>query len=202
MMKRNLLVIGMALMLSACGFHLRGTQQTELALKEINVSARDAYGETVRMVREAMETNGVKVYAGAPYRMIIVREQENRRAASYSSNARGVEYQLNLRADYEIRGMNNLLLTTGWADVQSYYNQDDNNLTGSDQEEALVRNEMRRNLVQQLVQQVGQISPTQLDQMQQDAEARARAEAEALEAASRRRAAEPMQSPIIQPSFE
>ena len=44
MIKRNLLVIGLAVMLSACGFQLRGTGSTELSVKEMDVSARNAYG--------------------------------------------------------------------------------------------------------------------------------------------------------------
>ena len=35
MIKRNLLVMGLAVLLSACGFQLRGTGVTELSLKEI-----------------------------------------------------------------------------------------------------------------------------------------------------------------------
>ena len=42
MIKRNLLVIGLAVMLSACGFQLRGTGSTELSVKEMDVSARNA----------------------------------------------------------------------------------------------------------------------------------------------------------------
>jgi LPS-assembly lipoprotein len=41
-----------------------------------------------------------------------------------------------------------------------------------------------------------QISPTQLDQLQQTAEARAKAEAQALEAAQKAEAETPRQSPI------
>ncbi|EGH27882.1 rare lipoprotein B, partial [Pseudomonas syringae pv. japonica str. M301072] len=47
MIKRNLLVMGLAVLFSACGFQLRGTGTTELAIKELDVSARNAYGETV-----------------------------------------------------------------------------------------------------------------------------------------------------------
>ena len=40
MIKRNLLVMGLAVMLSACGFHLRGTGTNELAIKELDLTAR------------------------------------------------------------------------------------------------------------------------------------------------------------------
>ena len=173
----------------------------QFALKELDVSARDAYGDTVQQVREVLENNGVRVYAGAPYKLVIARETENRRSASYSSGARTAEYELTMALDYEIRGGQNLLLTGNKVEVQNYYQQDDNNLAGSDQEAAQLRSELRREMIQQLTQNLQQITPAQLDQLQQTAEARARAEAEALEAARRARESQvaPQQSPIELP---
>ena len=200
-MKRNLLVIGLAGLLSACGFQLRGTGDVQFALKELDVSARDAYGETVQQVRDVLEDNGVRVYAGAPYKLVIAREAENRRSASYNSGARTAEYELTMALDYEIRGAQDLLLTGNKVEVQNYYQQDDNNLAGSDQEAAQLRSELRREMIQQLTQNLQQITPAQLDQLQQTAEARAKAEAEALEAARRTRESQvaPQQSPIELP---
>jgi LPS-assembly lipoprotein len=202
MMKRNLLVIGLAGLLSACGFQLRGTGDVQFAVKELDVTARDAYGDTVQQVREVLENNDVRVYAGAPYKLVITRETENRRTASYSSGARTAEYELTMALDYEIRGAQNLLLTGDKIEVQNYHQQDDNNLAGSDQEAAQLRNELRRELIQQLTLRLQQITPAQLDQLQQTAEARAKAEAEALEAARRARESQvaPQQSPIELPS--
>ncbi|MBF8162846.1 LPS assembly lipoprotein LptE [Ectopseudomonas hydrolytica] len=202
MMKRNLLVIGLAALLSACGFQLRGTGDVQFALKELDVSARNAYGETVKELREILTRNDVRVHAGAPYKLVLSNESENRRTASYSSGARTAEYELTLGLEYEIRGAQNLLLTGNKLEVQNYYQQDDNNLTGSDQEAAQLRNELRRELIQQLALRLQQITPAQLDQLQQTAEARAKAEAEALEAARSAREAQvaPQQSPIELPS--
>lgn len=201
-MKRNLLVIGLAGLLSACGFQLRGTGDVQFALKELDVSARDAYGDTVQQVREVLENNDVRVYSGAPYKLVITRESENRRSASYSSGARTAEYELTMALEYEIRGTQNLLLTGNKVEVQNYYQQDDNNLAGSDQEAAQLRSELRREMIQQLMFSLQQITPERLDQLQQTAEARAKAEAEALEAQRRARESQvaPQQSPIELPS--
>ena len=201
-MKRNLLIIGLAGLLSACGFQLRGTGDMQFALKELDVSARDAYGDTVQQVREVLENNDVRVYSGAPYKLVIARETENRRSASYSSGARTAEYELTMSLEYEIRGAKNLLLTGNKVEVQNYYQQDDNNLAGSDQEAAQLRSELRREMIQQLIFSLQQITPERLDQLQQTAEARARAEAEALEAERRARESQvaPQQSPIELPS--
>ncbi len=199
MIKRNLIVIGLAVLLSACGFQLRGTGDVQFALKELDVSARNAYGETVNQVREVLQDNGVRVYPGAPYRLVLSDEQENQRSASFTSAARTAEYELTKTLTYEIRGSKDLLLMSNKLEVQSYYTQDGNNLIGGDQEAAQLRQEMNRELIQQLVQRLQQVSPDQLDQLQQAAEAKAEAEAEALEAARQQQAAQPQQSPIQLP---
>jgi LPS-assembly lipoprotein len=196
MMKRNLLVIGLAALLGACGFQLRGTGDVDFALKELDVSARNAYGDTVKQVREVLQNNGVRVHSGAAYRLVLSNEQETQRTASYTSSARTAEYELTMTLDYEIRGAQNLLLSSNQLEAQNFYAQDGNNLVGSDQEAAQLRNEMRRELVQQLAQRLQQVTPAQLDQLQQTAEAKAKVEADALEAARQREASQPQQSPV------
>lgn len=200
MMKRNLMVIGLAVLLSACGFQLRGTGTADFALKEVDLQARNAYGDTVKQVRQVLENSGVKVHAGAPYTLSLANEKESKRTASYTSNARSAEYELTTTLDYEIRGEKNLLLLNDQLEVQTTYVHDENNLIGSDQESGQLRQEMRRELVQQMVLRLQLITPAQLEQLQQEAEARAQAEAEAAAAARRaEQESAPLQSPIELP---
>ncbi len=200
MIKRNLLVMGLAVLLSACGFQLRGTGTTELAITELDLSARDAYGETVKMLRDSLENSGVKVYNGAPYKLVLTSEQQSQRSLSYAGAGRSAEYELNNVLSYEIRGQNNLVLLDDKLQVQKVYLHDGNNITGSDQESSEVRVEMRRDLVQRMMLRLQQLSPAQLDQLQQTADARAKAEADALEATRKAEAETPQQSPMQIPS--
>ncbi|KHK61789.1 MULTISPECIES: LPS-assembly lipoprotein LptE [Pseudomonas] len=200
MIKRNLLVVGLAVLLSACGFQLRGTGTTELAIKELDLSARDAYGDTVKMLRQTLENSGVKVYTGAPYKLVLASEQQSQRSLSYAGAGRSAEYELTNVLNYEIRGHNDLSLLNDKLQVQKVYLHDGNNITGSDQESVEVRGEMRRELVQRMMLRLQQLSPAQLDQLQQTADARAKAEAEALEAARKAEAETPQQSPMQIPA--
>ncbi|AZD18229.1 LPS-assembly lipoprotein [Pseudomonas sp. NFPP07] len=200
MIKRNLLVMGLAVLLSACGFQLRGTGTTELAIKELDLSARNAYGETVTQLRQVLQSSGVKVYAGAPYKLVLTREQESQRSLSYAGAGRSAEYEMTTVLNYEIQGQNNLTLLSDKLQVQKVYIHDGNNLVGSDQESLEVRKEMRRDLVQNMMLRLQLLTPTQLDQLQQTADARAKAEAEALEAAQKAEAEIPQQSPMQLPN--
>jgi LPS-assembly lipoprotein len=199
MIKRNLLVMGLAVLLSACGFQLRGTGTTELAIKELDLSARDAYGETVTQLRQVLQSSGVKVYAGAPYKLTLTDEQESQRSLSYAGSGRSAEYELTNVLNYEIQGHDNLSLLSDKLQVQKVFLHDGNNLTGSDQEAAEARKEMRRDLVQRMMLRLQQLSPAQLDQLQQTADAKAKAEAAALEAAQKAEADTPRQSPVELP---
>ncbi|KQV13101.1 hypothetical protein ASC74_08360 [Pseudomonas sp. Root329] len=199
MIKRNLLVMGLAVLLSACGFQLRGTGTTELAIKELDLSARNAYGETVTQLRQVLESSGVKVYSGAPYKLVLTDEQENQRILSYAGAGRTGEYQVTTVLNYDIRGGRDLSLLSDKLEVQKVFMHDGNNLVGSDQEGNDARKETRRELVQRMMLRLQQITPTQLDQLQQTAEARAKAEADALEAAQKAEAQTPRQSPIELP---
>ncbi|WP_068830386.1 LPS-assembly lipoprotein LptE [Pseudomonas sp. BMS12] len=200
MMKRNLLIVAMATLLSACGFQLRGTGDADFAIKEIDLQARNAYGDTVKDLRQLLENSGVKVHNGAPYRLFLANEQQDQRTASYTSSARSVEYELTSKLDYEIRGSKNMLLLQDQLEVQTTYVHDGNNLTGSSQESEQVRKEMRRELVQQLSLRLQLLTPAKLEQLQQEAEAKAQAEAEAAAAARRaEQESAPQQSPIQLP---
>ncbi|MEE1920894.1 LPS assembly lipoprotein LptE [Pseudomonas sp. 148P] len=200
MIKRNLLVMGLAVMLSACGFHLRGTGTNELTIKELDVSARNAYGETVNQLRDALKNSGVNVHAGAPYKLVLTNEAETQRAASYAGSARSVEYELQTVLSYDVLGHNNATLLSDKLEVQKIYVHDGNNITGSGQEATQIRKEMRRDLVQNMLMRLQLLTPSQLDELQAKADDRARAEAAALEAAQRAQDAQPQQSPLEIPA--
>ncbi|TFH77459.1 MULTISPECIES: LPS assembly lipoprotein LptE [Pseudomonas] len=199
MIKRNLLVMGLAVLLSACGFQLRGTGTTELTIKELDLSARNAYGETVTQLRQVLEASGVKIVSGAPYKLYLADEQENQRILSYAGAGRTGEYQVTTVLNYDIRGEKDLLLKSDKLEVQKVFIHDGNNLVGSDQEANDARRETRRELVQRMMLRLQQLTPAQLDALQQTANARAKAEADALEAAQKAEAETPRQSPLELP---
>jgi len=198
----SLALIGLTSVLTACGFQLRGLGDTNFALKEIDVSARNAYGDTVTQLKQVLEGSGVKVVSRAPYHLILAREDVTQRSVSYTSSARSAENELTNTLSYEIRGADNLLLLANQVQVRKVYVQDENNLIGSDQEAQQIRSEMRRDLVQQMVTRLQLITPAQLDDLQAKAEAKAKAEADAMKAADEAAKSQPQQSPIEFPKAQ
>jgi LPS-assembly lipoprotein len=200
MIKRNLLVIGLAVVLSACGFQLRGTGTTKMALTDLNVTARDAYGETAKQLRTTLQQSGVNVHAGAAYVLDLANESESQRTTSYSGSARSAEYELTTKIDYQLIGHEKRVLLNDSVEVNSTVTHDGSNLMGSQSASDQVRGEMRRQIVQSLMLRLQQMTPQRLDELQQKADARAKAEQDALDAAKRIEDATPQQSPLEIPS--
>ena len=200
MIKRNLLVIGLAVLLSACGFQLRGTGTYDMAFKELDLSARNAYGETVTLMRQVLQSSGIDIHAGAPYKLILTNEQESRRSLSYASAGRSAEFELTNVLNYQIRSSDGLLLLDDKLQAQKVFMHDGNNLVGTDQEANEVRKEMRRDLVQRMVLRLQLLTPEQLEKLQQTAQNKVKADADALEAAQKAEAETPRQSPMQLPN--
>ncbi|WAT28031.1 LPS-assembly lipoprotein LptE [Pseudomonas sp. GXZC] len=199
MIKRNLLVMGLAVLLSACGFQLRGTGTNDLAIKELDVSARDAYSETVTQLRQVLENSGVHVYTGATYKLFLANEKETQRNLSYASAGRASDIELATQLNFEVQGRDHLPLMGDSIQVQKIVSHDGNNLVGSDSEITQVRKEMRRELVQRMVLRLSMITPEQLETLQQQADNKAKADADALKAAKEYEDNTPKQSPVEVP---
>jgi LPS-assembly lipoprotein len=199
MIKRNLMVIGLATLLSACGFQLRGSGDMAFALTELNLTARDAYGPVVKDLRQTLVNSGVNVHPGAQYTVALTSESSKSRTVSYTGSARSAEYETTMEVAYELRGAKNAVLLTNTVDVQSTYVNDENNLIGSEQESKQLTDELRQELVRQLAQRLQLITPAQLEQLQAAADAKAQAEADAIEAARKAEAETPQQSPLQLP---
>lgn len=200
MLKRSITVLGLAFVLTACGFQLRGTGTTQMALTELNFAARDALSPLGKEVKSTLANNKVLVTTSAPFTLYIGPEETSRRTASFTPGTRSAEYQLTSSVTYELRSGSLPALLQDRVEVQRTYAYSQDNVTASGQEEALLREEMRRELVMQLMMRLQAVTPDQLQGLKEQAERKAQAEAQAREAAIRARQLEqPQQSPIILP---
>lgn len=198
MLKRTMTVLGLACLISACGFNLRGTGSTQMTLSELNFAARDALSPLSKHTKESLANNQVEVSNNAPFTLYLGPEESSRRTASFTAGTRSAEYSLSSAVSYELRSGNLPALLQDRVEVQRTYAHNQNNVTGSGQEEALLREEMRGDLVLQLMMRLQAITPAQLQGLKEQAQLRQEAEAQAREAALRdqQQFDEPQQSPI------
>ena len=142
----------------------------------------------------------MRVHAGAPYKLVLLNEENSQRTLSYTGGGSSAEYEISTTLRYEILTHDNLHLLNDKLEVQKVFLHDGNNITGSDQESSETRKEMRRDLIQRMLIRLQLLTPEQLAQLQATAEAKAKAEAEALEAARKAEAETPQQSPLELPN--
>ncbi len=200
MLKRSITVLGLAFLMTACGFHLRGTGTTQMALNELNFAARDALSPLGKQVKESLVNNKVKVSSNAPFTLYVGAEETSQRTASFTAGTRSAEYTLTSATTYELRSGSLPALIQDRVEVQRTYAHNQNNVTGSGQEAALLREEMRRDLVMQLMMRLQAVTPAQLHDLKDQADRKVQAEAQAREAAIRaQQFDEPQQSPITLP---
>ena len=146
------------LLLSGCGFQLRswdlGSGYSSIALES---AGRFDVEPTLR---RALTQTGVPVDTNdAELVLELISSGEELRTASVSSSARTAEYELILRVRYAIRDAAGVYLAKP-VSLQSSrrYFLDRGNLVGSNEEQALLRRELRSELVQQIMRVLNAVS--------------------------------------------
>lgn len=123
-------------------------------------------------MRNQLENSRVKVSSGAPYHLILTREDSQRRSASYTGAGRSAEIELTNTLDYEIRGANNLLLLQNQQEVPASTPRTRATSVAPSRKAVQQTVELRQRLVRNLLQHLQMITPQQLEQLQQAAQAK------------------------------
>ncbi|MCW8885239.1 MAG: LPS assembly lipoprotein LptE [Motiliproteus sp.] len=149
-----LTVVTLSVLVSACGFQLRGSVEVPESLKRIYFTAASETNVT-KATRRLLKSNGVTLVGNsgaAPYHLEVLSETSKRRAATLTSSAKTREYELRSAVRFQIRqGSDKLVLPPTELIVERFYTFDEDNITAGDAEEAQLRREMQDNLARQLV---------------------------------------------------
>ena len=157
--RRRLLggAIAAALLLSGCGFHLRGPQALDFATLHIDVPAQTEFGAQLRRLIATTGTTRVEEDAAkAEARLQILANDRGREILSLTGAGNVREYQLvqSLRFQLLDRAGKALIPPTGLS-ARREYTFDDSQVLGKEQEEALLYRDMQNDLVQQLMRRLG-----------------------------------------------
>ena len=151
---RGLWLAGLVWLLAGCGLQLRGSGESAGQLQALDVSATNAYGQLVRVMRQTLASRGVVVDPadGAAYQLQLLGERAIRRAVSTTSQISVAEYVLRLEVDFELfdqAGASIMPLST--ISAERIYSFDRSNFGGSSEEEVLLNQEMQVDIVQQII---------------------------------------------------
>lgn len=153
MLTKKAAIFVMALLLSACGYHLRGAIDLPANMKNVYVEGGSA--PLLEQFKQVMKSSSVQLVdsrKGAGIVIKIFNEDFNRRVLSLSSRGKSNEFELEYRLDYELANASDaLLMARQSVDVRREYFNDQQFVIAKDQEEALIRSEMYRQAVQTIV---------------------------------------------------
>lgn len=157
------LLLVLTLCLGACGFHLRGTQQSAspLAFKALYIQAMP--GGVGDALRQALEPRSDLRLAASPDQAdaVLTLDQEgvDKQIMSVNRSGRVSEYEMiyRLRGSLSLQGVEVIPPTA--LRLRRDYSFDDNNLLGKDAEEQILIRDMRSDAAQQILRRLAAVKP-------------------------------------------
>jgi LPS-assembly lipoprotein len=157
-----------SLLLSGCGWQLRGAGMVPEGLDTLHISSRDPYSPLVVELTRTLRAANVRVpesAADAPYALAILSQRSSVRTATVNANARVSEQELSEEVEFLILDRDGkTLLPRSLVMVERVFEYDENNVLATRDEEQLIRGEMRRDLVSQMLNRFRQIQDLQINQ--------------------------------------
>ena len=151
-MMRLIAILLVSVLLTSCGFQLRGTGGQALSVERVQVVGSEP--ELMDELEDSLKSIGVDVSDATDpeYVIDVAGESLSRRAVASSGNITVSEYEVQLRASFVITGQNGeLILPATQLRAERVYSFDPNNFVSNNEEEALLIDEMRQDVAGQLL---------------------------------------------------
>lgn len=157
MWSSNRLSLLLVLLLVGCGFQPRGVVGIAAAYQPVGLAA-DPYAPLTAELRQQLQASGVEVTVELTQAQTLIRLLEgrcDRRILTTSGSGKALEFELSCLLRYDVVNPQGASLVPAQALRlrRDYLNQADSVLGVAD-EEAILRQEMQRELLQQLVRQL------------------------------------------------
>lgn len=143
----------MTLLLSACGYHLRGAVDLPKELKAVYLQGESP--ELHDQFAKSLDSSLGKLLSSQDKAGIVIRffdEKLNRRVLSLSARGRANDFELEYRVEYEFATAGNAILMPRQAiEVKREYFNDQQDIIAKDNEETVIRNEIYQQAVRAII---------------------------------------------------
>jgi len=150
-----------AVLLSGCGFHLRG--QAGMQFETLYLDATNPGTAFIKQLRLSLETNKVKLLDSpkqADVVLNIVSEMPSKQILTLDASGRVNEFELYYRVSLRAYDrQHNVLIPADNIEMRSDFPYDNNHVLAMEAEEALLYQSMRTDMVQQIVRRLSRIKP-------------------------------------------
>ena len=162
-MTRIILTTLAFVLLSACGFHLRGQSAFALPFQSIYIQSASDYTPFVGEMKRALQAAGVQL-ADTPDQaqliLHIVSETTDKQILSLSGAGRVREFQLRFSLSFRAYDpMQQVWLPAAEISLLRNLTYDDAQVLAKEQEEALLYQDMRNDAVQQMLRRLNHAQP-------------------------------------------
>lgn len=143
--------------LTGCGFHLRGSIDLPPEWRSLELVSISPNSELSRAMESAFERNGIQWQdpANAGFRLYMGIESFERRNLTIGNNARASEFELEMSTSLRVTDREGIeIMPETKVSAYKVMTADPENITGKVEESLLLRQEMRQDLVQQLMRQL------------------------------------------------
>ena len=151
---KQIFIILISVALSGCGFTLRGSFDLSSTLQNIYLESTDDDSDLYRELRRALIANDITLLddpANDAYRLGIGSANSEERVLSVNSNARAGEYELILSVPVQLRSQSDVVFGPETLAIEKVYLADPNSAVAKAEERDLMEDEMRRELVNQIL---------------------------------------------------
>ncbi len=149
---RYLLLLTLLLSLTACGFQLRGSVQLPPELTEMALRDASPATDILPELRRALKNQKIRLIETAPLVLQLKAEQYGKRVLSVDSSGRAQEYGLSYMLRFSMQGNDGVVWLTEQTVTESRdLRFDANAVLGTASEETLLKTEMRRDAVLQIL---------------------------------------------------
>lgn len=143
-----------ALILSSCGFALRGANSGPISNDAVYLQSAQENSALTQGLTTALSNAQLRMVdsmQSAHYVLQIGAEEFSSRTSTVNGRARAAQYNLQLSTRISLSQGGNELLTDEPLSVERSYFEDTANIAGSTQEIEILQQEMRRELVEQVM---------------------------------------------------
>jgi LPS-assembly lipoprotein len=158
---RRVVLLGLCALLGACGFHLRDEVKLPASLATVSVVSADTFSPLLRDLRDALKRAGATTLAEprdgtASVRLLV--DQLTTEVLTTSGRARVTEYIIRYKVDLEVvDGAGVVLLPRATIELTRDFSFDETQALGAAAEDELLRKELRREMVVQLLSRIESI---------------------------------------------
>eukprot|EP01029_Cantina_marsupialis_P022461 TRINITY_DN548455_c0_g1_i1.p1 TRINITY_DN548455_c0_g1~~TRINITY_DN548455_c0_g1_i1.p1 ORF type:complete len:189 (+),score=4.52 TRINITY_DN548455_c0_g1_i1:92-658(+) len=152
------LVLFLSILLTACGFHLRGEYNVPEDIKEISVTSFDPYGKITRLVKEQLRLSKIEIVDPQPNipNLHITGESISDRTLSLYQNTRAAEKEITYIVRYRVT-VPELGSKSFSAQITRSYLDNPLSALAKSEERSLIEDEMRNFSAQQMMRQMARL---------------------------------------------